>query len=234
MNWRLSGLDSVALVSHSDAHSLPNLGREADIFEGDSLSYDTVMGALRHGSPKAVAAGEDKELSLRLSGTVEFFPDEGRYHFDGHRECKVRFSPAESLERKGICPVCKRPLTIGVLNRVNELADRSLGAKPVGALPFVSLIELDKVIAQAQGVKGRAAKVVEAEYWNLVSVGSGELPTLLDMSETTLADVTTERVAEAVRRLRRGKLASVSPGYDGEYGTISLFTAAEEPQVRLL
>ncbi len=229
MNWQLSALDSVALVSHSDAHSLPNLGREADIFEGSELSYDNFMNAIRHASPKAVAAGEDKNLPLRLAGTIEFFPDEGRYHYDGHRECKVRLSPSESAEHKGICPVCKRPLTIGVLNRVNELSDRLVGTKPPGALPFTSLIELDKVIAQAQGVKGRATKVVEAEYWGLASAGGGELQALLDVPVAELAQVTTERVVEAIRRLRQGKVASISPGYDGEYGTISLFSESEAP-----
>lgn len=234
MNWQLSALDSVALVSHSDAHSLPNLGREADIFEGNELSYDSAMNALRHGSPQAVAAGEDKNLSLKLAGTIEFFPDEGRYHFDGHRECEVVFSPAESAKYKNMCPVCKRPLTIGVLNRVTELSDRPPGTRPPGALPFTSLIELDKVIAEAQGVRGRAAKAVEAEYWGLVSAGGGELPALLEVSEADLTRSTTERVVEAIRRLRARELASVIPGYDGEYGVIRLFDSTEEPQVRLL
>lgn len=234
MNWRLSVLDAVALVSHSDAHSLPNLGREADVFEGAELSYDAVMNAIRHGSPRAVAAGEDKNLPLKLAGTIEFFPDEGRYHYDGHRECRVRLSPVETAKHKGLCPVCGRPLTIGVLNRVEELADRPAGAKPAGALPFTSLIELDKVIAQAQGVKGRATKAVEAEYWGLVSAGGGELTTLLDVPAGELARVTNERVTEAVRRLRAGRVAAISPGYDGEYGTISLFAASDEPQERLL
>ncbi len=234
MNWRVSALDNVALVSHSDAHSLPNLGREADIFEGDELSYDTVMNAIRHGSPRAVAAGEDKNLPLRLAGTIEFFPDEGRYHFDGHRECKVYLSPQESAKVKGICPTCGRPLTIGVLNRVDELADRTPGTKPTGVLPFTSLIELDKVIAQAQGVKGRATKTVEAEYWNIVSTGSGELQALLDAPLAELGKVTTPRVVEAISRLRQAKVASIQPGYDGEYGHIALFEPDEAPQATLL
>lgn len=226
MNWRLSNLDSVALVSHSDAHSLPNLGREADIFEGEGLSYDTVMSALRHGNPQAVAGGADKSLPLRLAGTIEFFPDEGRYHYDGHRDCKVSFSPLETKKHRGLCPVCGRELTIGVLYRVNELADRVAGMKPNGALPFTSLIELDKVIAQAQGVKGRQTKAVELEYWDLVSAGGGELQTLLDTPEDT-GRVANERVAEAIRRLRRGQVA-IEPGYDGVYGTISLFRPDEQ------
>ncbi|MBI5466508.1 MAG: DNA helicase UvrD [Candidatus Kerfeldbacteria bacterium] len=232
MNWRLSQLDDVALVSHSDAHSLPNLGREVDIFAGEGLSYEAVMQAIRCGSPRAVAAGEDKKLSLKLAGTVEFFPDEGRYHYDGHRDCKVRLEPGATAKHKGICPTCGRELTIGVLNRVYELADRVEGVRPKGALPFVSLIELDKVIAQAQGVKGRTTKAVEAEYWGLVSQGGGELQTLLDTAETDLSQVTTERVVEAIRRLRQGLVASIEPGYDGVYGSINLFSAEEKPAKR--
>jgi uncharacterized protein (TIGR00375 family) len=234
MNWRVSALDGLAQVSHSDAHSLPNLGREADVFEGDVLSYDSVMDALRSGSPLAVAAGKDHSLPLRLAGTVEFFPDEGRYHFDGHRDCNVCLSPAESASLKGVCPKCGRPLTIGVLNRVEALADREVGAKPAGALPFVSLLELDKVIAQAEGVKSRSAKAVEALYWNLVTAGGGELQTLRDMTEAELAAAASERVVEALRRLRAGRVASVSPGFDGEYGHISLFEPEEAPQASLL
>jgi len=227
MNWRIAKLDEVALVSHSDAHSLPNLGREADIFEGDELSYEVVMNAIRYGSPQAVAAGKHKGLPIQLSGTMEFFPDEGRYHYDGHRDCKVSLEPELTKKCKGLCPKCGRPLTIGVLSRIVELADREPGTKPKGALTFTSLIELDKVIAQARGVKGRSAKVVEAEYWNLVSHGGGELQTLLDMTEAELAAVTDDRVVEAVRRLRNGKIASVEPGYDGLYGSINLFGPKE-------
>lgn len=226
MNWRLSKLDNYTLVSHSDAHSLPNIGREADIFEGEEISYDNIMQAIRCASPKAVAAGKDKKLPLRLAGTVEFFPDEGRYHFDGHRDCKIRLEPSETIKLKGVCPVCKRPLTIGVLNRVNELADRKVGFKPNGVLPFISLIELDKVIAQAQGVKGRQTKAVEAEYWDLVSAGGGEMFTLIDLPEEELKKVTNERVVEAIKRLRQGEV-TIEPGYDGEYGVINIFKSGE-------
>ena len=226
MNWRVSALDKVALTSHSDAHSLPNLGREADIFEGGELSYNAVMKAIREAGPAAAEALK-QTATLKLAGTVGFFPDEGRYHFDGHRDCKVRFSPLESAKHKGICPVCQRELTIGVLNRVEELADRPAGFRPADALPFTSLVELDKVIAQAQGVKGRATKAVEQQYWQLVSEGRGELPLLLDAPLERLVGLTTERVVEGIRRLRAAEIAEVVPGYDGEYGTVHLFRADE-------
>jgi uncharacterized protein (TIGR00375 family) len=236
MNWRLAKLDEVALVSHSDAHSLPNLGREANIFEGDGLSYETVMSAIRYGSPQAIAAGNHKVLPLRLAGTIEFFPDEGRYHYDGHRDCKISLEPSQTAKHKGVCPKCGRPLTIGVLNRVNELADRKLGFKPKDAPSFTSLIELDKVIAQSLGVRGRSTKAVEAEYWNLVSAGGGELQTLVDMTESALAAITDDRLVEAIRRLRAGKIASVEPGFDGVYGSVNLFgpeEAINKPQAKL-
>ena len=226
MNWRVSALDKVALTSHSDAHSLPNLGREADVFEGSELSYSGIMKAIREANPIAVSA--NKQTSpLKLSGTVEFFPDEGRYHYDGHRDCKVCLSPAESKKLKNICPKCNRELTIGVLNRVEELADNKPGRKPAGALSFSSLIELDKVIAQAQGVKGRATKAVEEQYWQLVSEGRGELQLLLDVPLERLTAITTERVVEAIGRLRDGEIKGIEPGFDGEYGQIHLFAEDE-------
>lgn len=228
MNWRVSALDQVALTSHSDAHSLPNLGREADIFETKAaLSYDTLMQAIRQANPISVASGQ-QTAAIKMVGTVEFFPDEGRYHYDGHRDCGVCLSPAESAKVKNICPKCQRELTIGVLNRVEALADRPSGQKPTGALPFISLIELDKVIAQAQGVKGRATKTVHEQYWQLVSEGRGELPLLLDTPLEKLTSLTTERVIEAIKRLRSGQIAEIKPGYDGEYGAIYLFKKEEQ------
>ncbi|MBI2011094.1 MAG: DNA helicase UvrD [Candidatus Colwellbacteria bacterium] len=221
MNWRFSRLDSVALVSHSDAHSLPNLGREADIFEGDEITYDTVMNAIRHSNPKAVAAGKDKNLPTKLAGTVEFFPDEGKYHYDGHRLCKVSLDPEATAEHQGVCPRCGQPLTIGVLNRVYELADRAPDSRPEGVLPFTSLVELDKIIAEASGVRGRQTKAVEAQYWNLVSAGNGELQTLIDAPLDELSKITNANVVEAIKRLRRGEV-KIEPG-EGLKPQTSLF-----------
>lgn len=226
MNWQVSGLDKYTLTSHSDAHSLPNLGREADIFEGGELSYSGIMRAIREASPASVKA-KKQTSPLKLMGTVEFFPDEGRYHYDGHRACKVCMSPVESAKHKNICPKCHRELTIGVLNRVEELSDRKIGSKPVGALDYSSLIELDKVIAQAQGVKGRATKAVEQLYWQLVSEGNGEIRLLLDYPLEKLKEITTERVVEAVKRLRARDIKGLEPGFDGEYGKVHLFEEDE-------
>ena len=234
MNWRLSALDKVALVSNSDAHSLPNLGREANIFEGNDLSYDNVMQALRCGNPRAVAAGEDKNLSLRLAGTLEFFPDEGRYHYDGHRVCGVCLSPEETKKHKGLCPKCRQPLIIGVLNRVNELADRASGYQPKSAVPYVRLLELDKLIADSLGVRGRQSQAVSRVYWQAVSALGNELNVLLASDITAIKQAGGPRLAEAIRRLRNNQV-SITPGYDGEYGRVELFKPEEKlsPQASL-
>lgn len=218
MNWQVSGLDKYTLVSHSDAHSLPNLGREADVFEGEIKSYDDIWQAVKL---------SDKKNSLNFWGTVEFFPDEGRYHYDGHRACGVSLSPAESGKVKGLCPKCHLPLTIGVLNRVEELSDRPGDIKPKNAKHYVSLIELDKLIAEAQGVKGRATKAVEAEYWRLISAAGGEMSLLMDCPLSQIKKITTETVVEGINRLRQRKIYSLEPGYDGEYGKIRLFSPKE-------
>lgn len=227
MNWQVSQLDKYSLVSHSDAHSLPNLGREADIFEGQINSYDDIWSAIKQGGKKSEAT---------LWGTVEFFPDEGRYHYDGHRECGVSLSPQESSKLKGVCPKCRLPLTIGVLNRVEELSDRAEGIKPKNFKPFVSLIELDKIIAEAQGVKGRATKTVEAEYWRLISESGSEIGLLLDLPVLEIKKITTPMVAEAIQRLREGRIYSLIAGYDGEYGKVNLLAPDEikKPEQKVL
>lgn len=229
MNWRIPALDRVALVSSSDAHSLPNLGREATVFSGETLTYDTLMNAIRQGSPERRA--KNGSGSLQLEGTLEFFPDEGRYHYDGHRAHGLRLSPAESAKQNGICPVCHQPLTIGVLNRVEHLATEPAGRRPDHAPTFTPLIELDKVIAQAIGVRGRTAKAVEEQYWPLVSKGGGELTVLSDTSIDKLASITEPEIVEAIKRLRAGNV-TVEPGYDGEYGRVTLITDRERKRLQ--
>jgi PHP family Zn ribbon phosphoesterase len=148
------------------------------------------------------------------------------YHFDGHRICGVRFSPEETAKHKGICPVCKKPLVIGVMNRVNELADRPDGTKPKGAPDFRKLVELDKIIAEAMNIKSRSSKAVQTEYRNIVKHAGPELFVLLDASLEEIEDIATPEIAEGVRRVREGKLA-IEPGFDGQYGTVRIFTDEE-------
>lgn len=213
MNWRLSQLDSVSLISNSDSHSLAKIGREANVFDTE-VSYAGILNALKHKDPKTFLY------------TVEFFPEEGKYHYDGHRLCQVSMSPKQSKELGNMCPKCKRPLTIGVLNRVQELADRPEGFVLKGAIPFKSFIPLEEIIADVLGV-GTGTKQSQEEYRKLISHFGSEFSVLLDAKLAELASLTLPEIAEGIERVREGKVA-IDPGYDGEYGKITIF-GKEEP-----
>jgi DNA helicase II / ATP-dependent DNA helicase PcrA len=205
MNWMCSSLDGYRLVSNSDAHSPPMLGREATTLDVE-LDYFAIEDALRTG------AG--------LHGTINFFPEGGRYHLDGHRKCGVRLEPAESAACGGLCPECGKPLTIGVLNRVTELADRPVGYRPPGAPQSTSLVALPAVVGEILGT-GAKSKKVTAEVDRLVGALGPELAILLDVPVDELSRAGGSLLAEAVSRLRAGT-ARKDPGYDGEYGVIRL------------
>lgn len=239
MNWRLSKLDDVVLVSHSDAHSPENIGREADVFEGEEISYDAIVNAIKKRKLET-ADSERSELTqnitrknaeLKFAYTIEFYPEEGMYHFDGHRDCKVRLSPEETKKYKGICPKCGRLVTIGVMNRVEELADRQAGDKPKKFIPYKSLVGLDDVIAEATGVFGRKTKTVMNEYYSLINRGKSEFNVLLDLDYNDLLKITSPEVVEGIRRNREGKVF-IEPGYDGVYGTVRLFNDKEKKQIK--
>jgi len=208
MNWQVSGLDPFALVSFSDAHSASKLGRECTIFE-TALTYSGIFKALSN--PKEPG----------LSGTIEFFPEEGKYHVDGHRLCKVRFTPQETLANKGICPVCGKPLTEGVMSRVRQLADRMEGKKAPRARPFTSLVPLTEVIAEALD-KGTATKTVTESYESLLESAGNEFSILLGMPVKELSTIAGERISLGIDRMRK-KEFSINPGYDGEFGKVNLF-----------
>ena len=210
MNWSLSALDNITLISNSDAHSLPNLGREANIFDLEEITYQEI---------KQVIESGDRKKFLK---TIEFYPEEGMYHFDGHRECGISFDPTETKKHKGICPKCKRPLTIGVTNRVHSLADRKLGFKPKNAIPFVKLVELDKIIAESLGVKSRSSKKVQEEYKNMINKLGSELQILLNLGREEIAKVSKEKIAEGIEKMRSGDII-IEPGFDGQYGKIKIF-----------
>jgi len=212
MNWRLSSLDSFALVSFSDAHSPSKLGRECTVFDTD-LSYDGIFRALA------------SKNNAGLSGTVEFFPEEGKYHVDGHRKCEVRFMPEETIAHKGLCPVCHRPLTVGVLSRVEELADRKTGSKAPRSRPYKSLIPLSEIIAEALDIGPDSKRTVET-YQTLVAKIGSEFTILLDADIKEIARAGGELAAEGIRRMRNGEV-TIAAGYDGEFGTVKLFTDAE-------
>ena len=208
MNWRLSALDRYALVSNSDAHSPSRLGREANVFDSD-FSFRGLVEALRSRDP-------DKFLY-----TVEFFPAEGKYHYDGHRKCGVLFSPKESLLHKDLCPKCGKKLTIGVMHRVEELADREEGTRPPFKIAFRSLIPLNEIIAEAIDKTSECQSVWDI-YFRLVREFGDEHRVLTDIPIPELVRFQPERVGQGVDRMRRGAVKIV-PGHDGDYGRISLF-----------
>jgi DNA helicase II / ATP-dependent DNA helicase PcrA len=210
MNWRCSSLDGYRLVSNSDAHSPPMLGREATTFDVP-LDYFAMADALRTG------AG--------LAGTIEFYPEEGKYHLDGHRKCGVRFEPAQSREHEGTCPECGKQLTIGVLHRVTELTDRPEGYRPPDAPGFTNLVQLPQIVGEIMAT-GPKSKRVGAEVDRLVAALGPELGILTKADADDLRRVGGSLLAEAVSRLRRGEVRREA-GYDGEYGIVSLFGPGE-------
>ncbi|MFH1285755.1 MAG: endonuclease Q family protein [Candidatus Micrarchaeota archaeon] len=213
MNWRLSALDKYTLISNSDAHSPAKLGREANVFELKRASYFELLEAIR------------KKDKSKFKLTYEFFPEEGKYHLDGHRDCNMRLSPRESLAHKNICPACGKKITVGVLHRVEELADRPEGFTPENAIPFKSLIPLQEIIADALG-KGESTQLVQEEYAKITSAFNGEF-NALEASEEELKKVTSEKIAEGVARVQKGKVF-ILPGYDGVYGEISVFRESKQ------
>ncbi|GAK58297.1 UvrD/REP helicase [Candidatus Vecturithrix granuli] len=212
MNWRLSTLDRYTLVSNSDAHSPQKLAREANLFNTD-LSYPAMFEALKR-----------RNLQTFL-GTIEFFPEEGKYHYDGHRKCNICWDPETTRKHNGICPVCGKNVTVGVMHRVAVLADREEGAKPDNAAPFYSLIPLPEILAEAYNI-GSTSKRVQQSYEYLLTHLGSEVAIL---QETPLEDI--ERIgggllAEGIRRMRAGRVKA-DAGYDGEYGVIKLFDDQE-------
>jgi uncharacterized protein (TIGR00375 family) len=213
MNWRLSALDNITLISNSDSHSPQKIGREANVFD-TQLSYAAIVDAIK------------SKDSQRFLYTIEFFPQEGKYHYDGHRMCDISLSPQESKKYNNICPRCGKSLTIGVLNRVEELADRPENFKPKTPIPFKSLIPLTEIIAEALGV-GVDTKQVRVEYKSLIGKLGNEIKVLTDVSRKELETITLPEITEGIIRVREGKVF-VEPGYDGVYGKIRIFSQGEQ------
>jgi len=215
MNWRWSALDRYRLVSNSDAHSPPNLGREANLLDIDP-TWGGLDAALRTG------AG--------FLGTVEFFPEEGKYHFDGHRKCGVCMDPEETARCGGACPACGKPLTVGVLSRVLGLADRQVPQAPRPAEGFRSLIPLPEVLAELAGT-GSAARAVTAAYARLIGSFGSEYACLVDAPVEDISRRHGALLAEAIRRMREGR-TNPTPGYDGEFGVVRVFDPDELERLR--
>ncbi len=224
MNWRISDLDNKSIVSFSDLHSLPRLGREVTIF-GGQCSFDGLYNALQN---------------QNIVGTIEFFPEEGKYHYSGHRNCNVVYGPEELREKGTVCPVCKRQLTVGVMQRVEDLANRSedelelekkdgvIKSKKFPKRPgFRMLVQLEEIIAEALNSTVSSQKV-KNEYERLVTKVDSELKILTKTPVDLLQISTGEKIADGIQRIREGKL-TIEPGYDNTYGVVKIWSEDEDP-----
>jgi len=214
MNWMLSSLDKYTLVSNSDAHSLEKLGREANVFELERVSYKAIIDAIR--------------TRKGFVKTYEFYPEEGKYHYDGHRKCGIVLSPWESESRGNVCPVCRKPLTIGVLHRVADLADRKMGFKPKDAVPFQHIVPLQTVIAKALG-KRETATAVKEEHSKIVRYFGSEFA-VYESDQERIRLSTSPEIATAIAKVRSGDV-SWRPGFDGEFGILRLDAGASKGTV---
>ena len=216
MNWRVSSLDRFTLISNSDAHSPNKLGREANLFNTD-LSYFSILSSIRSGNPDA------------FIGTVEFFPEEGKYHLDGHRKCNIQMQPKETLRHRGNCPECGKPLTLGVLYRVEALSDRPENFQLENRPTYTNLVPLNEVLAEIMGF-GPATKRVMNTYRSLLERFGSEFNILLRISDGELEENGIPLLGEAIKRMRQGQI-SLSPGYDGLFGSIKIFEPDEREKL---
>ena len=211
MNWRLSALDNLSILSNSDAHGLNNIGREANVMSVEApATYQKIYDSIKN--------------KTGMEFTVEFYPEEGMYHFDGHRDCGFSCEPKESRKLKNICPKCGKPLIIGVMNRVEQLADRPFGFKPAGAPGFIKLVELDKIIAAAFRLKNRNSVKVQKEYARMTDIFGSELKILSELDIDKAGQEIDPRVATGIKNVRSGNI-SLQPGFDGQYGEINIFAS---------
>ncbi|MBI2596555.1 DNA helicase UvrD [Candidatus Daviesbacteria bacterium] len=251
MNWRIKELDNRSILSSSDAHSLPNLGRESTVFDLAEFTYDNLWRAI---TQLSVIASKAKQSSLEIKeiatgrhgdprndkviGTIEFYPEEGKYHYTGHRNCNVKYAPQDSKLKGTTCPVCKRGLTIGVMERVEKLADR--GAEELGEIKeegvvksknldrpeYRMLVPLLQVIAEAFNTAPTTQKVLN-EYKKLTTALGSEIKILTKVDIQEIAKISGERIAEGVKKDRDGDLV-IDPGYDGVYGVVKIWQSDDE------
>ncbi|WP_167527878.1 UvrD-helicase domain-containing protein [Desulfosarcina alkanivorans] len=212
MNWRVKDLDGITLISNSDAHSPSKLGRECNLFKTE-MNYPAIRSAMEKGDRN------------HFAGTLEFYPEEGKYHVDGHRKCDVRFTPEQTQSHHGNCPVCGRPLTLGVLHRVEDLATRPAGIMPARAFPFYRLIPLVDLLSEILKV-GAQSKKVTRTYLKVLETLGNELNILHRLEKKTIRSAGVPLLAEAIGRMRDNRV-SFSPGYDGQYGTVQIFNPRE-------
>ncbi len=230
MNWRIKELDNRSILSFSDAHSAIKMGREATVFELSELSFSNIKNAIKR-------TGDEK-----ISYTIEFYPEEGKYHYTGHRNCKITQTPEETKEKGIICPVCKRGLTVGVMERVEKLASRPTHLKtsvdesgvtwvtdPTNLHPkYVKLVPLIEIIAESVGVMPGSLKVIN-KFDEMVLAFGSELKTLIKTPISDIEKQFGERVAQGIDKVRRQDIY-VNPGFDGEYGKVKIWDGKEENQ----
>ncbi len=250
MNWQIVDLDQRAILSFSDAHSPMKMGREATVFEASSISYQSIFDAikvpkvtkepkeLKEESKSGSSGSSVTSVTPKIVFTIEFYPEEGKYHFSGHRDCNVSLSPAETAKKGDICPVCNRKLTIGVMHRVEELKTKSASRRTKGTTsivngvrwiengdsqrpPFVSLVPLSEILAEALGM-GIATKGVMDQYFALIKNLGNEFNVLLKAELNEIAKFSPQRVVDGIDKVRRGDI-QVEPGYDGKYGIVKIW-----------
>jgi uncharacterized protein (TIGR00375 family) len=217
MNWRVSALDGITMISNSDAHSPLKLGREANLFDTE-LSFSAIKSAIKSGDPGSFV------------GTLEFYPEEGKYHIDGHRNCHVRSWPDKTKEQGGVCPVCKKPMTLGVLYRVEELADRPEGVKPKNYHPYQNVIPLVEILSEVLKV-GPNSKTVMGTYKNLLEKLGSELDILTTVNKDMIDSAGIPLLGEAITKVRQNDIV-ILPGYDGEFGKIKIFDPEERQKLQ--
>ena len=213
MNWRCSSLDRFTIISNSDAHSPQKLGREANCLDTD-LSYDAMTNAIRTGHPS------------HFKGTLEFYPEEGKYHYDGHRKCSISWDPKETVKHDALCPVCGKRVTVGVLNRVEQLADREDGTDRPNRHPFQCIIPLKEILSEILGV-GPNTKKVAKQYDTLIKQLGSEFDVLLHGDLDRVRQAGGDLLIEGIRRMRCGQV-KIQAGYDGQFGVVKVFSDQEK------
>lgn len=233
MNWRVADLDGKQILSFSDAHSLEKLAREATVFDGE-LSYDGIYQAITN------QITDNSQQKTKIAFTVEFYPEEGKYHYTGHRNCGVKHSPEETARLGTTCPVCGKKLTVGVMHRVEELATKTVddlklvsndfvkSATQSWRPPYKMFVPLAEIIAQSLGLTENSKEVL-ANYDNLISQFGSELAVLIKVTPSELAGKTTDRIIAGIEKVRKGEIA-VDPGFDGVYGKVQIWPAGETQQ----
>jgi uncharacterized protein (TIGR00375 family) len=211
MLWRIPDLRNISIISNSDAHSPEKIGREANVFDVN-LDYYSIVETLK--------------TRKGFLETIEFYPQEGKYYGDGHRACNIYMDSKDSLRYNEICPICGKPLTVGVMNRINKLADQPEGFIPPNAVPFRSIVPLKEIIGEALGI-GAGSKGVDKEYQKLIGAFKSEFNILLDVPFEKIKEVVSSNIAEGIKRAREGKV-NISPGFDGEYGKVKIFSEVEK------